>query len=171
MPNAWKTLPPLADYQELGRPKPGAIVLLEAVAERGREPLLVWQRYGRGATYLLGTSSTMRWQMQLPPEDQRHEMFWRQFMHALADNTPRRSTLTSERTVYNDERSVTLEAEIANEEFAPVSDAEVELLIAPEREAPFTQVMRPSGNGDGRYVATIDAPTAGLVSHRHERAP
>ncbi|HVF16965.1 MAG TPA: hypothetical protein VNA21_08640 [Steroidobacteraceae bacterium] len=159
---AWKTLPPLADFQELGRPKPGAIVLLEAVAERNREPLLVWQRYGRGSTYLLGTSSTMRWQMQLPPEDQRHEMFWRQFMHALADNTPRRSTLTSERTVYNDERSVTLEAEIANEEFAPVSDAEVEVLIAPEREAPFTQVMRPSGNGDGRYVATIDAPTAGL---------
>jgi uncharacterized membrane protein len=159
---AWKTLPPLADYQELGRPKPGAIVLLEAVGERNREPLLVWQRYGRGATYLLGTSSTMRWQMQLPPEDQRHETFWRQFMHALADNTPRRSTLTSDRTVYNDERSVTLEAEIANEEFAPVSDAEVEVLIAPEREAPFTQVMRPSGNGDGRYVATIDAPAAGL---------
>jgi uncharacterized membrane protein len=158
----WKTLPPLADYQELGRPKAGAIVLLDAVADRGREPLLVWQRYGRGATYLLGTSSTMRWQMQLPPEDQRHETFWRQFMHALADNTPRRATLTSERTVYNDERSVTLEAEIANEEFAPISDAEVELLIAPEREAPFTQVMRPSGNGDGRYVATIDAPTAGL---------
>jgi hypothetical protein len=158
----WKTLPPLADYQELGKPKPGAIVLLDAVAERGREPLLVWQRYGRGATYLLGTSSTMRWQMQLPPEDQRHETFWRQFMHALADNTPQRATLTSERTVYNDEHSVTLEAEIANEEFAPISDAEIELLIAPEREAPFTQVMRPSGNGDGRYVATLDAPSAGL---------
>ncbi len=158
----WKTLPPLADYQELGRAKPGAIVLLEAIGERGREPLLVWQRYGRGATYLLGTSSTMRWQMQLPPEDYRHETFWRQFMHALADNTPRRANLTSNRTVYNDERSVTLEAEIANEKFEPVSDAEVEVLVAPEREPPFTQVMRPSGNGDGRYVATIDAPSAGL---------
>jgi uncharacterized membrane protein len=158
----WKSLPALADYQALGRTKPGAIVLLEAVGERAREPLLVWQRYGRGATYLLGTSSTMRWQMQLPPADQRHEMFWRQFLHALADTTPRRSTLTSERTVYNDERSVTLEAELYDEQFEPVSDADVELLIAPEREAPFTQVMRPSGNGDGRYVATIDAPSTGL---------
>jgi len=159
---AWKTLPPLADYQDLGRTKPGAIVLLEAVGDTNREPLLVWQRYGRGATYLLGTSSTMRWQMQLPPEDQRHEMFWRQFLHALADTTPRRATLTSERTVYNDERTMTLEAEIYDEQFAPVSDAEVELLVAPERDAPFTQVMRPSGNGDGRYVAQVDAPSAGL---------
>ena len=159
---AWKTLPALADYQELGRAKPGAIVLLEAVGESAREPLLVWQRYGRGATYLLGTSSTMRWQMQLPPEDQRHEMFWRQFLHALADTTPRRATLTSERTVYNDERSMTLEAELYDEQFEPVSDAEVELLIAPEREPPFTQVMRASGNGDGRYVASIDAPSTGL---------
>lgn len=159
---AWKTLPPLADFQQLGRPKPGAIVLLEAVGENVREPLLVWQRYGRGATYLLGTSSTMRWQMHLPPEDQRHEMFWRQLLHALADTTPRRATLTSDRTVYNDERSVALEAEILDEEFNPVSDAEVELLVAPERDPPFTQLMRPSGNNDGRYAATIDAPSTGL---------
>lgn len=159
---AWKTLPALADYQELGRTKPGAIVLLEAAGENSREPLLVWQRYGRGATYLLGTSSTMRWQMHLPPEDQRHEMFWRQFLHALADTTPRRATLTSERTVYDDERSMKLEAEILDADFKPVSDAEVELLIAPERDAPFTQVMRPSGNGDGRYVASVDAPSTGL---------
>jgi uncharacterized membrane protein len=160
--DAWKSLPPLADFQELGRAKPGAIVLLDAVAENKREPLLVWQRYGRGATYLLGTSSTMRWQMQLPPEDQRHEIFWRQFLHALADTTARRSTLTSARTVYNDERSMTIEAEINDEVFGPISDAEVELLIAPERDAPFTQTMRPSGNGDGRYLATIDAPSTGL---------
>ncbi len=159
---AWKTLPALADYQTLGRMKPGAIVLLEAVGERAREPLLVWQRYGRGATYLLGTSSTMRWQMHLPPEDQRHEMFWRQFLHALVDTTPRRATLTSARSVYNDERSVTLEAEIFDADFNPVSDAEVELLIAPERDAPFTQLMRASGNGDGRYIATVDAPSTGL---------
>lgn len=158
----WKSLPALADYQSLGRTKPGAIVLLEAVGERSREPLLVWQRYGRGATYLLGTSSTMRWQMQLPPEDQRHEMFWRQFLHALADTTPHRATLASERTVYDDERNVTLETELYDEQFEPVSDAQVELLVAPERDPPFTQVMRPSGNGDGRYVATIDAPSTGL---------
>ncbi len=172
--DAWKTLPPLADFQDLGRPKPGAVVLLEAVGDAVREPLLVWQRYGRGATYLLGTSSTMRWQMQLPPEDQRHEMFWRQFLHALADTTPNRATLASARTVYNDERSMALEAEIHDEQFEPISDAEVQLLVAPERDAPFTVTMRPSGNGDGRYVARVDAPSTGLYridmsAKRHDR--
>lgn len=159
---AWKTLPPLADFQALGRPKPGAIVLLEAVGENAREPLLVWQRFGRGATYLLGTSSTLRWQMHLPPDDQRHETFWRQLLHALADATPPRAALRSERSVYDDERSITLEAQIYDEAFSPVSDAQVELLIAPERDAPYTRSMRPSGNEDGRYFATVDAASTGL---------
>ena len=59
-----------------------------------RAPLLVWQQYGRGATFVLATASTWRWQMQLPPEDQRHEMFWRQLLHAIAATAPPRASLT-----------------------------------------------------------------------------
>jgi uncharacterized membrane protein len=158
----WRTLPPLADYQRLGKLKPGAIVLLEAPVERNRVPLLVGQNYGRGATYILATASTMRWQMQLPPTDLRHEMFWRQLLHILADRAPSRVSLTSERTVYNDERRVELQAELRNEEFEPINDARVELLVAPERDPAFVQVMQPSGKNDGRYVATIEAPSTGL---------
>ncbi len=71
----WKNIPVLADYQALGKLKPGAIVLLEGNADRTRMPLLLWQHYGRGATFLLATASTLRWQMQLPPEDETHEVF------------------------------------------------------------------------------------------------
>ena len=137
-------------------------MLLEAAGERARTPLLVWQRYGRGATYVLGTGSTLRWQMQLAPEDQRHEMFWRQLAHALADNSRSRATLTSERTVYDDERRVTLEAELLDEKFEPINDARVELLVGPEKDPAYPLQMQPSGNNDGRYVANIDAPSAGL---------
>jgi uncharacterized membrane protein len=158
----WKSLPPLADFQALGRLKPGAIVLLEAVAERSRTPLLAWQHYGRGATFVLGTASTLRWQMHLPPEDQSHETFWRQLLHAMAALTPPRMALTSERVVYDDERSVTLEAQLRNERFEPINDARVELHIAPESDPAFMRAMQPSGRGDGRYVATIDAASAGL---------
>ncbi len=80
----WKNLPPLADYQSLGRLKPGAVVLLEANGEQGRSPLLVWQHYGRGATYVLATASTLRWQMRMPSDDQSHEIFWRQLLHAIS---------------------------------------------------------------------------------------
>ena len=158
----WKSLPPVADFQALGRLKPGAVVLLDAVTDRSRSPLLVWQRYGRGATYLLGTASTLRWQMLNTPDDQRYEMFWRQMAHALADNTPARTTLTSEHSVYDDERRVTLNAELRDANFDPINDARVDLQVAPENAASYNVPMQPSGDNDGRYVANIDAPSSGL---------
>lgn len=158
----WRGLPPLADYQNLGSLKPGAIVLLSAQTSRGRAPLLVWQHYGRGATFVLGTASTLRWQMHLPTEDQSHEIFWRQLLHALVAQTPTRVSLASERSTYDDERRVSFEAQVHDARFEPVSDARVELMIAPEHGAPFTEIMQPSGQNDGRYVASIDAATAGV---------
>lgn len=158
----WKNLPPLADYQSLGRLKPGAVVLLEANGEQGRSPLLVWQHYGRGATYILATASTLRWQMRMPSEDRSHEVFWRQLLHAIASTAPSRVSVNGERTVYEDERTVRLEAEVRDERFEPISDATVELQVAPERDAGFSQLMQPSGQGDGRYTATIDAASTGL---------
>jgi uncharacterized membrane protein len=158
----WRNLPALADWQTLGRLKPGAIVLLEAVSERNRAPLLTWQHYGRGATYVLATGSTLRWQMRMPPEDQSHEIFWRQLLHAVAAAAPSRTALTAERTVYEDERNVRLQAELRNERFEPINDANVELQVAPEHDAAYVQSMQSSGQGDGRYAATIDAATAGL---------
>lgn len=157
----WRTLPALADYQTLGSLKPGAVVLLDATSERGRTPLLAWQHYGRGATYVLGTASTLRWQMHLPPEDQTHETFWRQLLHALAAGASPRVSLSSERTTYDDERTVVFNAEVRNARFEPVSDAQVELNVAPEFGEAFTLAMQASGENDGRYRAVIDAQTAG----------
>lgn len=158
----WKGMPLLADYQYLGRLKPGAIVLMEATAERTRAPLLLWQHYGRGATFVLATASTLRWQMQLPPEDESHEVFWRQLLHAISASAPPRASIEPERLAYDDERNVRLVAELRNERFEPINDASVELRIAPQAEPAFTQPMQPSGQGDGRYMAGIDAATAGL---------
>jgi len=158
----WKQLPPLADYQSLGRLKPGAVVLLEANGELGRSPLLMWQHYGRGATYVLATASTMRWQMRMPSEDDSHEIFWRQLLHAISSTAPARLTVSGERNVYDDERVVRVEAEVRNERFEPIDDATVELQVAPERDAAFSQAMQPSGQGDGRYFATLDAASTGL---------
>lgn len=158
----WKNLPMLADYQAVGRLKPGAIVLLEATADKMRTPLLLWQHYGRGATFMLTTASTLRWQMQLPPEDESHEIFWRQLLHAISATAPPRASIEPERLAYDDERNVRLVAEVRNERFEPISDASVELRIAPQAEPAFTQPMQPSGQGDGRYVASIDAATPGL---------
>jgi hypothetical protein len=160
---AWSGLPPLADLQPLGPLKPGAVVLLEAVSSTNRsQPLLVWQHYGRGTTYLLGTATTWRWKMRLPHDDQRHDTFWRQFLHALAADAPPRLSLTSGRKVYDDERKVAVNAELHNERFEPINDAVVELTTTSDQGVTSTQPMAPSGQGDGRYTATVEANAPGL---------
>ena len=161
---AWSGLPALADFQPLGKLKPGAVVLLESVSGTSRvgQPLLVWQHYGRGTTYLLGTASTWRWKMRLDHADQRHFTFWRQLLHTVAGDAPSRLTLTSTRKVYDDERKVAISAELHNEKFEPVNDATVELTLTSDQGATSTQPMLPSGQSDGRYTATATADSAGL---------
>src|SRR5690606_41449999 len=93
-------MPDVMDFQYLDEPKPGAITLLEAEVQGGREPLLVYQHYGLGNAYILATGGTWRWQMQLPSDDQRHETFWRQLLQTLSAAAPRPVTLTTDRTFY-----------------------------------------------------------------------
>jgi uncharacterized membrane protein len=160
---AWKQLPALADLQPLGKLKPGAVVLLEAVSSTNRaQPLLVWQHYGRGTTYLLGTATTWRWKMRMPHDDQRHHTFWRQVLHALAADAPPRLSLASTHKVYDDERKVAVNAELHNERFEPINDAVVELTLTSDQGATSTQQMVPSGQGDGRYTTTVEADAPGL---------
>jgi uncharacterized membrane protein len=174
----WQSLPELANYQRVGKLKPGAVVLLESQLKNEREPLLVWQRYGRGSTYVLATASTQRWQMSLPADDQRHEMFWRQLLHALADQAPQRAWLATDRQTYDDERNVRIEAELRDDKYEsilgqPVGQAaangagktteqtQVELIVTPEDGKAIVQTMQPS-SVEGRYVASVDAAATGL---------
>jgi len=123
---------------------------------------LVWQRYGRGSTYLLASASTQRWQMSLPPDDQRHETFWRQLAHALADEALRPAGIRAERSVYADERRIAVDAELRDANYAPLNTPVVQARITPETGAPYTQNMSASGNGDGRYRLAFDAAQTGL---------
>jgi uncharacterized membrane protein len=161
---AWTGLPALADFQPLGKLKPGAVVLLESASgtNRASQPLLVWQHYGRGTTYMLGTASTWRWKMRLPHEDQRHFTFWRQLLHTVAGEAPTRLTLTSTHKVYDDERRIAISAELHDDKFEPLNDATVELTLTSDEGVTTTQPMMPSGQGDGRYTATATADGPGL---------
>src|SRR5262249_6271257 len=127
--------------------------LLNAVTPNGETaPLLVTQRYGRGATWLMATSSTWHWQMQLPKEDQRHETFWKQLLYTLVAPAPAHVTLQPEKSVYEDGAAVTLEAEVLNEEFMPAPDAELQLDAKAPDGAAVPARIEPSGRGDGRYI-------------------
>src|SRR5262249_24334303 len=148
------------NFQPLGALRPGAVVLLETA--KTHDPLLVWQRYGRGSTYVLGTASTQRWQMSLPVDDQRHETFSRQLLHAVADQAPPPATTSTDRAVDDDERNIQLTAQVRDANFEPTANAQVEVLITPQQGEAHVQTLQPVADSKGRYAAAIDAPSDGL---------
>jgi uncharacterized membrane protein len=158
----WAALPPLADFQSIGRLRPGAIVLLEAVAGERAEPLLVTQRYGRGATWLFATATSWRWQMRMPLADQSHETFWKQLLHALATPSPPQVSLRADRSMVEDDRGMQLEAQVLGETFQPVPQVVVEATATAETGATAPVRIEPSGAGAGRYSVNVQAANPGL---------
>jgi hypothetical protein len=158
----WQSLPGLSDFQSVGKLKPGAVVLMEGAGAQGHQPLLVWQHYGRGNTYLLGTASTWHWQMRLPSTDRRHQMFWRQLLHAAAAAAPPKVSIAAERKIYADERNVVLHAEVRDERFEPIDNAAVTLTVQSEQGGTWQQPMQLAGDTEGGYTTSIDVPAPGL---------
>ena len=158
----WEAMPDIADFQYLGQIKPGAVRLLDADVRGTAQPLLVHQRFGRGSAYILATGGTWRWQMQLPSEDQRHETFWRQILHALASGAPRPVELTAERVFYGDEDEIVVRAQVRDRSFEPIADAAVSVSVRRDFSAPSTLTMNPVPGEVGMYQATVQAEEAGL---------
>jgi len=95
----WRQMPPLTTVNEVGRPKPGATVLLEGRTESERRvrPALTFQRYGRGKAIVFAVQDSWLWQMHhlVPVEDQRHETFWRQLLRWQVSDVPSRVDLVA----------------------------------------------------------------------------
>jgi uncharacterized membrane protein len=158
----WKSLPYLADYQESGTPKPGAVVLVDGVAGgRGKFPLLVTQNYGRGRVAVMATQGTWRWQMTQPLADKTHEMFWQQMMRWLVQDTPGRLVAVTPRPVLSDETKVVLRADVRDRNFAPLTEAKVMAnIIGPAGVAEQVE-LRPDPVTPGTFTAEWEAEKAG----------
>jgi uncharacterized membrane protein len=126
----WKKMPVLADYQQVGDAKPGALTLLEMSAGGRRHlPLLVTQRYGLGRTAVFATGGSWRWQMMQPLADKTHEMFWQQLLRWLVADTPGRVMASTPSPILSDESRVRLRVEARDTSFRPVPNATVEAHI------------------------------------------
>lgn len=166
---AWQTLPMLADYQNLGTPKPGATVILEAyggVEQRGADvvvrgspakPLLVAQPYGFGRTAVLATATTWRWRMRTPPEDTRHSLFWRHLIrHFAGAALPRRSL-----SLVADGDALDVRVALKNPRFEPLTDTAVTVQVtSPDGES--FEVALPRIAGQAAFGETIPAPRPGI---------
>lgn len=158
----WKKLPYLANYQDPGTPKPGAVVLAEmSPGGRGKLPLLVTQNYGRGRTAVFATSGSWRWQMLQPVEDLSHEMFWQQMLRWLVTGATGPVVSALPRSVFADEQKVPLRAEVRDKNYMPVSDAHVEARILGPDGLSETVVLQPDPATVGVYNADWGAAAEG----------
>ncbi len=123
----WKKMPQMANYQEVGEPKPGASVLLESTpAGKRKFPLLVTENFGRGRSVLLTTGGTWRWKMWLPHEDKTHATFWQQIFRYMVTDTPGQVVATTPRQVLEDQTRVPIRVEVRDKEYKPVTTAKVQ---------------------------------------------
>ncbi|MBK5294255.1 MAG: hypothetical protein JJE04_21565 [Acidobacteriia bacterium] len=157
----WKKLPALADYQDVGAPKPGAVVLAGMTVGNRTLPLLITQNYGRGRTAVLATGGTWRWQMSQALEDQTHEMFWQQLMRWLAAETPGRLVSSTPQQILFDNGRLVMNAEVRDRNFLPAADARVEArILGPEGLAAQVE-LRPDAANPGSYQMEWEAEKTG----------
>ena len=161
----WKKLPYLMDYQEVGTPKPGAVVLAEMTAGGRKMPMLITENYGRGRTAVLATGGTWRWQMSQPLEDQTHEEFWQQLLRWLVMDTPGRVVATVPNQMLQDDGRVQFSADVRDKNFLPATDAHVEAHILGPGGSAAQVEMTPDPNTPGTFHAdwTADQPGSYLT--------
>jgi uncharacterized membrane protein len=157
----WKKLPYLMDYQEAGKPKPGAVVLAELTAGNLKMPLLITENYGRGRTAVLATGGTWRWQMSQPLEDQTHEEFWQQLLRWLVMDTPGHIVAAVPSQMLLDDGRVQFSADVRDKNYLPAADAHVEAHILGPGGSAAQIEMTPDPNAPGTFHAEWTADQAG----------
>ncbi len=158
----WKKMPQIANYQEVGEVKPGAVALLDvAPAGKRASPLLVLENFGRGRTAVLATGGTWRWQMQQELKDMTHELFWQQLLRWVVQETPGQLKASTPRQVLSDETKVRLRAEVRDKNFMPVSNTRVQgHIIGPEGLSEMV-TFTPQPLEEGVYTAEYNAAKPG----------
>ena len=121
----WKKLTYLADYEDPGAPKPGAVVLAFMHAGARKLPLLVTQNYGHGRSAILATGGTWRWQMSEALGDPSHDIFWQQLLRWLVAQSPGTVTASMPVRLLMDQGHVELTAQVRDRQFQPAPDAHV----------------------------------------------
>lgn len=157
----WEVLPYLANYQDPGTPKPGAVVLARVNAGGSRLPLLVTENYGRGRTAVFATAGSWRWRMQQPVSDMSQETFWRQLLRWTVSATPDRVVASTPQAYLEDDGRIQLRAEVRDMAYSPASDAEVQARIIGPDGSSEAVPLRPEPLAQGVYSAEWNASQTG----------
>jgi len=157
----WKKLAYLADYQNAGSPKPGALVLAQMNVGRQKLPLLITQAYGHGRTAILATGGTWRWQMSEALGDPSHNLFWQQLIRWLVTDSPGRVTASTSSHLLTDDGKVQLTAAVRDLTFQPAVSSHVTAhILGPQGINSFMDLSALPGI-TGKYGVAWDAEKPG----------
>jgi uncharacterized membrane protein len=158
----WRKLPYLMDYQDPGKPKPGATVLAEMRGGQREMPLLVTENYGRGRTAVLATGGTWRWQMSMPLGDKSHDLFWQQLLRWLVSGTRGRLIASVPKVTLLDESHAEIAADVRDKDYHPAADVRVSARVIGPGGLAAAVELSPVPNSPGHFQAEWGAPTPGL---------
>jgi hypothetical protein len=170
----WKTLPTLTSVNAIRGIKPGAVVLVNGVVPDGQradgpeghvrhyeQPVLAYQRYGKGLAIALPVQDTYLWRMESDVDDPTFVTFWRQLLRWLTSDVPNRITVTSQSDVAGLREPISLTAEVADSGFVMRNDAHVVAHLTAPSGATRDIPMEWAVDRDGEYRATFTPEEAG----------
>jgi len=157
----WLKMPQVANYEVMGAPKPGAVVLMN-VAETGHRPtpLLAIQNYGHGRVGIFATAGSWRWKMLQDHADRTHSMFWSQLLRWLVTETPGPVLASTPHQVLPDDTHVPLRVSVRDKNYETVSGATVRTTISKPDGGSDIVDLKPDPLEPGMYTGeyTADKP-------------
>ena len=161
----WNDLPGLTSVNPLRTLKPGATVLLSGTDERRRtQPVLAFQRYGRGKALALAVQDTWLYQMHasMPLEDMTHENFWRQLLRWVVDGVPDAVEVHTSTERVEPGEPITVTAEVVDKSFVELNDARVVAHVKDPAGNTVDLPLQWTGERNGEYRATFTAAAPGM---------
>jgi uncharacterized membrane protein len=151
----WTELPAVSAVNPIYSVKPGAVTLLTGSAAELDEPIVVlsYQRYGRGKAIAFPIQDSWLWQMHadMPLDDMTHETYWRQMLRWLVSYVPDPVSATASRDRVGQNQSVVITAEVQDETFLSVNNAEVTAEVIAPSGARADVPMEWAVDADGEY--------------------
>jgi uncharacterized membrane protein len=168
----WEKLPPLSTFNPVRQTKPGATTLLIGTEQETseRQVVLAFQRYGRGKALAFTVHDSWQWQMHadMDLEDMTHETLWRKLLRWLVSYVPDPVEVTTEKDRYSPREPVTLTAEVDDDTFLRVNNAEVVAEIKTPSGELLDLEMEWTVDTDGQYRASFLPEEKGLYEIRVE---
>ena len=165
--NRWNELPTLISINAIKAVKPGATVLLTGTDEKkGTQPVLVFQRYGRGKAIAFNVLDSWRWQMHasIPLEDMTHENLWRQMLRWLVDGVPGPVEVHTSTDRVEAGEQVAITADVVGDTFVEINDA----LVTAKVTAPGGEItdvpLQWTGERNGQYRGTFVSSAQGMYT-------